>query len=121
MNELDVGELNHGEKFPAKFLPYVTTEQYQGGSYDGQYRHLSVPELLDWSLWTHCANRKFSDWDPIMHIAGTRDVAIRKQTQFSWLVQITEDISSLFKAINWVQEKERKENVEENKWKMEGC
>jgi hypothetical protein len=56
-----------------------------------------------------------------MHIAGTRDVAIRKQTQFSWLVQITEDINSLFKAINWVQEKERKENVEENKWKMEGC
>jgi hypothetical protein len=51
MNELDIGELNHGEKFPAKFLPYVTTEQYQGGSYDGQYRHLSVPELLDWSLW----------------------------------------------------------------------
>jgi hypothetical protein len=78
------------------------------------------------------ANRKFSDWDPIMHIVGTRDAAIRKQTQFSWLVQITEDISSLFKAINWVQEKERKgkkrkkrkgrkENVEENKWKMEGC
>jgi hypothetical protein len=43
-----------------------------------------------------------------MHIVGTRDAAIRKQTQFSWLVQITEDISSLFKAINWVQEKERK-------------
>ena len=133
MNELDVGEINHSETFPAKFLPYVaeevehrvhqflnnrldqtgfrpvgkvvadkatykhqtgqfvsfvtvvpnstdliqpifldihvvkwhtgqaiakslidllnkkdiTAEQYQGGSYDGQYHHLSVPELLD--------------------------------------------------------------------------
>ena len=35
-----------------------------------------------------------------MHIAGTRDAAIRKETKFSWLVQIKEDIASLFKAIN---------------------
>ena len=190
MNELDIGELNHSEKFPARFLPYVaeeveyrvnnflnnrldqtgfrpvgkvvadkstykhrtrqfvafitivpdsteliqpifldihvvkaghtgpaiakslidvlnkkdiTTEQYQGGSYDGQYHHLSVPELLDGHFGFTGANRKFSDWDP-MHIAGTRDAAIRKESQFSWLVQITEDISSLFKAINWGQE-----------------
>ena len=185
MNELDIGELNHSEKFPARFLPYVaeeveyrvnnflnnqldqtgfrpvgkvvadkstcrfvafitvvpdsteliqpifldihvvkagrtgpaianslidvlnkkdiTTEQYQGGSYDGQYHHLSVPELLDGHFGFTGANRKFSDWDP-MHIAGTRDAAIRKESQFSWLVQITEDISSLFKAINWGHE-----------------
>ena len=190
MNELDVGEINHSEQFPAKFLPYVaeevehrlnsflhnrleqtgfrpvgkviadkatfkhrtrqfvsfvtvvpnstdliqpifldihvvtaghtglaiakslfdllnkkdiTAEQYQGGSYDGQYHHLSVPELLDGHFGFTGANRKYSDWDP-MHIAGTRDVAIRKETQYSWLVQITEDISSLFKAINWGQE-----------------
>ena len=73
----------------------VTAEQYQGGSYDGQYRHLSVPELLDGHFGFTGANRKCSDWDP-MHIAGTRDAAIRKETQLSWLVQITEDISSLF-------------------------
>ncbi len=166
MNELDIGELNHCEKFPAKFIPYVaeevehrvnflnnrldqtafrpvgkvvadkatykhrtqqfvyfitvvpnstiliqsifldihvTAEQYQGGSYDGQYHHLSVPELLDGHFGFTGTSRKFSDWDP-MHIAGTRDAAIRKETQFSWLVQITEDISSLFKAINWGQE-----------------
>ena len=53
-----------------------------------------------------------------MHIVGTRDAAIRKQTQFSWLVQITEDISSLFKAINWVQEKERKGRKEKEGKKM---
>ena len=190
MNELDIGELNHCEKFPAMFIPYVaeevehrvnnflnnrldqtgfrpvgkvvadkatykhrtrqfvsfitvvpnstvliqpifldihvvkaghtgpaiakslidlldkkdiTAEQYQGGSYDGQYHHLSVPELLDGHFGFTGTSRKFSDWDP-MHIAGTRDAAIRKETQFSWLVQITEDISSLFKAINWGQE-----------------
>ena len=164
MNELDIGELNHSEKFPARFLPHVaeeveyrvnnflnnrldqtgfrpvgkvvadkltykyrtrqfvafitvvpdstefiqpifldihvvkaghtgpaiaknlidvlnrkdiTTEQYQRGSYDGQYHHLSVPELLDGHFGFTGANRKFSDWDS-MHIAGTRDVAIRK-------------------------------------------
>ena len=26
MNELDIGELNHSEKFPARFLPYVAEE-----------------------------------------------------------------------------------------------
>jgi hypothetical protein len=26
MNELDIGELNHCEKFPAKFIPYVAEE-----------------------------------------------------------------------------------------------
>ena len=26
MSELDIGELNNCEKFPAKFLPYVTEE-----------------------------------------------------------------------------------------------
>ena len=83
----------------------ITTKQYQGGSYDGQYHHLSVPELLDGHFGFTGANRKFSGWDP-MHVAGTRDAAIRKESQFSWLVQITEDISSLFKAINWGQELE---------------
>ena len=185
MNELDVGEINHSETFPAKFLPYVTeevehrvhqflnnrldqtgfrpvgrvvadkttykhqtgqfvsfvtvvpnstdliqpifldihvvkghtgqaiakslidllnkkditAEQYQGGSYDGQYHHLSVLELLDGHFGFTGTIRKFSDWD-LMHIAGTRDAAIRKETKFSWLVQIKEDIASLFKAIN---------------------
>ena len=59
--------------------------------------------MLDGQFGFTGTSREFSDWDP-MHIAGTRDAAIRKETQFSWLVQITEDISSLFKAINWGQE-----------------
>ena len=77
----------------------ITTEQYQGDSYDEQYHHLSVPELLDGHFGFTGTNMKFSDWDP-MHVAGIRDAAIRKESQFSWLVQIMEDISSLFKAVN---------------------
>eukprot|EP00112_Aurelia_sp_Birch-Aquarium-sp1_P022977 Seg6674.3 transcript_id=Seg6674.3/GoldUCD/mRNA.D3Y31 product="hypothetical protein" protein_id=Seg6674.3/GoldUCD/D3Y31 len=80
----------------------IVGDQYLGGSYDGQYHHLSVPFLLD----THFGftdDRKYSDWDR-MHKAGTVEAHIRKDQSFSWLVEVTDTVGRAFKSINWGQE-----------------
>jgi hypothetical protein len=40
-------------------------DNYIGGSYDGQYFYLKVPELLDEALGFTGTDKKHSDWDPL--------------------------------------------------------
>ena len=54
---------------------FITSSQYRGGSYDGQYFHLGVHTLLD----AHYGVKSHHDVDP-MHRAGTQDLKLRKLT-----------------------------------------
>ena len=81
----------------------LSSENFNGGSYDGQYFHLNVPELLDDALGFKGDKRKHSDWDAL-HRAGLQDIHIRKDPKFSWLNDATKVITSAFKFINWGQE-----------------
>ena len=77
----------------------ITSENYIGSSFDGQYHHLKVPQHLS-SLFGFDETKKQSDWDP-MHKAGLVDTHIRKDGSFNWLNGITADISEAFKMINY--------------------
>ena len=81
----------------------VIAEQYCGGSYDGAYRHQSVPELLDAHFGYTGNERKPSEWDP-MHKAGIVDLHIRKDKTFRWLNDLTDITGQAFKHINWGKE-----------------
>ena len=81
----------------------LSSENYNGGSYDGQYFHLNVPELLDGALGFKGDKRKHFDWDTLYR-AGLQNIHIIKDPKFSWLNDATKVITSAFKFINWGQE-----------------
>ena len=60
----------------------ITPEQYEGGSYDGQYFHLAVPQMLNELFgFDKDDKRKHSDYDPL-HRAGLQDKHMREDPNF---------------------------------------
>ena len=75
---------------------YIKGDQFQGGSFDGQYFHLGVNKLLD----EHYQVKGHYDIDP-MHRAGTVDLHLRKERSSDWIVKITTKIGDAFKTVNY--------------------
>ena len=75
---------------------FISAEQFNGGSFDGQYFHLGVDKLLDAYYGAH-ANY---DVDP-MHRAGTVDLHLRKETSSAWIVSLTSLVGTAFKLVNY--------------------
>ena len=76
----------------------ISAEQFQGGSFDGQYFHLSV-------LNTHFGIEGkdasvHHDHDP-MHKAGLVDTHIREDGNFKFLNKVTEVVAAAFKNFSW--------------------
>ena len=78
---------------------YIKSEQYRGGSFDGQYFHQKVHTKLD----EHYAAKGFHTIDP-MHRAGTVDIHLRKEKRFQWLVEMTVLVGQAFKVVNYGKE-----------------
>ena len=72
--------------------------QVEGGSFDGQYFHLSISEhlqeLLNKALPILCT------WDPL-HRIGVKETHIRNYQIFSWLVALTQTCQQIYMKFNW--------------------
>ena len=60
---------------------YIVKEQYEGGSYDGQYHHLSVPDILNEHYQVEPSD-VHSDPD-LLHKIGIVDKHIRRNSNFN--------------------------------------
>ena len=75
----------------------------EGGSFDGQYFHLSVPAHLTEAL--HLSNQFICTWDPL-HKGGVEDNHIREDSSFSWFVEIQTICREIFSLFNWGKKSE---------------
>ena len=75
---------------------FISAEQFKGGSFDGQYFHLSVHKMLD----EHYGVKAHYDVDP-MHRPGTQDLKLRKEISSGWIVSMTTLIGKGFKTVNY--------------------
>ncbi len=81
----------------------ISAGQFQGGSFDGQYFHLSVPEVLNTYFGKEGKDASASvhyDYDP-MHKAGLVDTHIREDVNFKFLNEVTDLVAAVFKNFNW--------------------
>ena len=79
----------------------IYAEQFQGGCFDGQYFHLSVPEVLNTHFGTEGKDASVHyDYDP-MHKAGLVDTRIREGDNFKFPNKVTEVVAAVFKNFNW--------------------
>ena len=67
---------------------FITGDQYMGGSVDGATLHVGIGPLMD----EHMGREGIWDWDPL-HCAGLVDTHMRKEPQFAWLNEMTDNIS----------------------------
>ena len=65
----------------------IAASQVEGGGFDGQYFHLSVPDHLVKKLLL--CSQFLCTWDPL-HKIGVMETHIRKDAAFAWLVKLTE-------------------------------
>ena len=68
----------------------------EGGSFDGQYFHLSVPAHLTEAL--HFSDQFICTWDAL-HKDGVVDNHICEDSSFSWLVEIQTICKEIFSTI----------------------
>ena len=79
----------------------ITAEQFQGGSFDGQYFHLSVPKVLNTYFGKNEEDESTHyDYDP-MHKAGLVDTHIRKSESFRFRTDVTDVVRDVFRHFNW--------------------
>ena len=76
----------------------VVPEQLESGSFDGQYFHLKVPRHLTDKL--SLFPQFLCTWDPL-HKVGVIENHIRKDQEFSWLVDLTTTLQQIYKKFNW--------------------
>lgn len=72
--------------------------QVEGGSFDGQYFHLSVPDHLREKM--NLSEQFLCTWDP-MHKGGVVDSHIREDESFAWLVEIQTLCKEIYTTFNW--------------------
>ena len=70
----------------------------EGGSFDRQYFHLSVPAHLTETL--HLSDQFICTWDAL-HKGGVVVNHIREDSSFSWLVEIQTICSEIFSTFDW--------------------
>ena len=76
----------------------VDPSQVEGGSYDGQYFHLSVPRHLTEKM--QLSDKFICTWDPL-HKIGVIETHIRSDKEFLWLVGVTSTCQEIYKKFNW--------------------
>ena len=76
----------------------IQGDYVEGGSFDGQYFHLSVPAHLTEAL--HLSDQFICTWDPL-HKGGVVDNHTREDSSFSWLVDIQAICREIFSTFNW--------------------
>ena len=72
--------------------------QIEGGSFDGQYFHLSVPKHMSDSL--QLPDQFLCTWDPL-HKGGLVDTHLRADVTFVWLVQLQSTCKQIYTLFNW--------------------
>ena len=72
--------------------------QIEGGSFDGQYFHLSVPAHLSAKL--SLSEKFICTWDPL-HKGGLIDAHIRVDSSFKWVVEIQSYCREIYTLFNW--------------------
>ena len=76
----------------------IQGDQVEGGSFDGQYFHLGVPDLLQKQM--QLPEQFLCTWDP-MHKGGVVDTHIREDINFSWLVEVQVVCKEIYTTFNW--------------------
>ena len=76
----------------------VQSDQVEGGTFDGQYFHSSVPENLKEKF--KLSNEFMCTWDPL-HKGGLVDTRIREDSNFKWLVEIQSICRQIYSLFNW--------------------
>ena len=76
----------------------IDPSQLEGGSYDGQYFHLNVPQHLTEQL--NLSPQFQCTLDPL-HLIGVLENRIRKDIAFAWLVSLTSSCQQIYKKFNW--------------------
>ena len=76
----------------------VRGEQIEGGSFDGQYFHLSIEKYL--SDLYKLPSTFLCTWDPL-HRSGNVDTHIRKDASFDWLVCLQNTCKDIYSKFNW--------------------
>ena len=76
----------------------INGSQIEGGSFDGQYFHLSVPEVLE-NIYE--LEPSFKCTLDFLHKSGTVDVHIRKDSNFEWLLKIQTTCKEIYIKFNW--------------------
>ena len=76
----------------------IEESQLEGGSFDGQYIHLSVPGHLTNKL--KLPPQFICTWDPL-HKIGVTETHIRQDKDFAWLINLTSICQTIYKKFNW--------------------
>ena len=76
----------------------IIGSQIEAGSFDGQYFHLSVPEVLKEMYELESTFKCTLDF---LHKSGTVDVHIRKDSNFDWLLKIQSTCKEIYTKFNW--------------------
>ena len=77
---------------------HIQGDQVEGGNFDGQFFHLSVPGHLTEVL--YLSDQLTSPQDPL-HKGSVVDNQIRKNSSFSLLVEMQTICSEIFSTFNW--------------------
>ena len=78
----------------------ISPEQYQGGSYDGQYFDLGVPGLIAKHFGVDEAD--VQDDHDALHRIGLLDKKVRKDgPKVDWATKMTDIVSSVFNLVNY--------------------
>ena len=76
----------------------ISSTQVEGGSFDGQYFPLNVPNHLTEKL--GLGESFLCTWDPL-HKGGVIDTHIREDKSFGWLVEIQGVCKQIYNTFNW--------------------
>ena len=74
----------------------IQSSQLESGSFDGQYFHLGVPSHLTELM--KLPEQFLCTWDPL-HKIGVTETHIRKDSNFSWLVVLTETCQKFIESL----------------------
>ena len=78
----------------------VKAVQLEGGSFDGQYEHLSIHEHLSQLYGFENPGTFICSTDPL-HRCGTVDTHIRKDESFDWLTNAQNICKDIYSKFNW--------------------
>ena len=90
----------------------LSSDQYQGGSYDGAYFHQSVPKYLGEKFDVKDEDvQNDHDW---LHKCGICEKNVRNKKENEWATKSAQLCASSFKDFNWGKEYEELRQIAEN-------
>lgn len=93
-------------------VQFLSSEQYQGGSYDGAYFHQSVPKYLGEKFGVNDEDvQNDHDW---LHKCGICEKNVRNKTENDWATKSAKLCATSFKDFNWGKEYEELRQIAED-------